>query len=601
MHHRMALLAVVAIAWWWPGPSLAARPPDPDDARTIVSLLVDAIANQAVGADDIYRYFVPAERGFEKIDRRRLFEALCATGPLGAVLAHDRPEVAATVVGPDYVRVVLATEPHLSFLVRRSGGEALISRWELTSCTDCREPVRFVADALAAIRDRDERRFVPGIDLFVAGGGAHEDEGFWRWRLAFQVRNFSAGYLRHVARHAEVLDLDIDGVRVDLNDRVETWPVRYEDGQWMLDYDALPPDSKLRLDASELSLWEDEAKIREKALAWWTPWDRKLPDGGVLRAMGSIGVGYDPLADRWLVALERLDQRLAGLVALDTDGLVEQRWAFPNPAAEPGGRVHGWLGGWKLTFSSNAQRLFLSGFDRWWLLDIRPDGTTREMAVGNAGAAAAAWSPGGDLLAWADERGSVHLYEAVHGEERTARSVPGTAGEVVGLAFSPGGGRLLALWGNGALRDLRAPSLDPGPLQATACRGAALGLAFVPLSGVAIARCDAMRVPVALTRVPTEGWMEEPDVRDDLLGGPPVSASPDGRLLVLGYRGVGGAAALADADTLEPLVAFSGVPLRSVAWNADGSEILAQREDGSVVWWSVPALLQSAQGIVEKP
>jgi len=596
---RICVLALAMLAF----PAQAGRAPSPEAAEERVQDLLRAVV-EGIPAKSVYLWFsqpspqLAGPTGI-RIDRERLSSALQHDGPLGRILV-DQPPVAATVMGPDYARVVLATSPHLSFVLRREGGRPVITRWEVTSCGACREPRRFVQDLLTQVREDGTPRLVPGLDLQLGRPGSELEGQRDLWRHAFQARNITAGYLRWLLQDAQVLGVELEGVRVSLRDRVETWPVAYRDKRWALQYERLPPDSLLRLDQQHVDQWRDEALVRDKALEWWLPWQRRTADGGRLLTDHVVAVAWQEVEQRWVLVLQRSDRRIAALVGLEPDGTVSQRLPLPSWPDRLPSPVRRWTRAWTASFAPSGDRLLLAAAGRWWFVSPR-DGSARSGPRGVLGEIrAATWAPDGSLVALGDDRGNMGLIDARSGQPRQlryARAIAGAApGAISGLELTDGGAGLLVAWSKGHLQHFAVPELEPrGEVQEVCC-GSALGMDVRSLSGDALVACGGACPPMAASRVSLVGRPQQEQFGDALLGeGGVVSGSPDGRWVVLAGDQAGRCAALCRSEDLGPVRFFSEVPLEQVVWNSTGSALLALRADGSAVLWELENLLRYSQ------
>ncbi len=580
----------------------AGRAPDPEQAQGCVASLTWALSHAPLRAAELERWFAPPSGPLGEgpegllLDQKRLLALLAPTGPLGAVL-RAQPEVEAVVQGPDYTRVVLATDPYLSFVLVRQGSQAVIQRWETTHCAGCREPVRFATDLIATVQEGLEPVLLPGMDLHPARGVSATDPQQALWNHSFVARNVSAGYLRWLLGDAEVLGQEMAGVRVAYQDHVETWPVAYRDGHWGLDYEQLPPESPLRLARSDVSAWREEAQIRQWGREWWQPLQRSTLDGGEQWAEHAVGVAWQTVQQRWLLALERPDGLLAGLFALEPEGGVAQRWELPHWPDSLAKPVRRWPRSWVTALSPSGHELLLAGANRWWLVGVEDPG----IALGPRGImgtiTAAGWSSDGAWLALGDDRGNVGLIPAGGTQPASIRyrsspelRRPG----VVGLAFAPGASSLVVAWSDGELGRLGLPELEPQGEPASLCCGSATGLALRRGYGELVLACGGACQPLAVTTVALYGDEAPAQYGDVVLSptGGVVSGSPDGRWVVLASAAPGRTAALCRASDLSPVAVFSEVPLVQVAWSGDSDALLALREDGSAVHWTVAAILE---------
>ncbi len=599
------------VLWGWSFDLLAARPPESQQARSLVLALEKAVVSGHLEEDDYYQYFQRprySSRGADGVDRfdlLRLASALKPDGYLRRSLAGE-PDVLGTVTGPGYVRVVMGTKPYLSFIVEGKGSHVRVARWESTSCVDCREPIRFVEDLVVDIKSRNEPRLLPGLDLLVEGESRdpqyHDQQGspsgqplVWPdWYLAFQLRNQCAGYLAWLLDGAEVLGADIGGVRVALRSGVETWPVLYSDGRWQLDYRGLAPDSSLRLDPAQARRWRDLEYVRSRALEWWLAPGVRQADGSRLLARKAVAIGFDPIRELWMLVLERPDSRIAALVGLDQDARVLSREALPPWPAHYPAPGPDWVSAWTAAWTDDSRKLLLGAAGRWWVVDTR-GGDSRPGPRGLLGdLVRAAWSPGGRFLALGDGDGRVALVDASTLEPlKVHYRRDGEGAAVVGLLFDAGEGWLLVAWADGRLEKLSIPHLEPvGILGEAICCGEALGLSSIQRGGWALLACGNACEPLSLARVSTlgdAGWRQVADAR--LRGAPFISASPDGIWVVMASPGPMGTAVLCQAESMEPVAFFGRQTLMDVAWNTESSAFVTLSHDGRVLGWTIADLV----------
>ncbi len=596
----MAAAILLVFAPWRSAPG--ARPPDEDDARKVVLRLMEAVRAGTLGPDEVARWFGEPPEPFRDapdgpdFDRRRIVAALAPDGPLGRVLAPG-PAIDAVVSGPDYVRVVLATQPMVSLILHREGGRVVVSRWETTRCGACGERERFVRDLVADVEAGDRPRLVPGIDLLVSDDTLTSEKG--TWRFAWAARNTGAGYLRRVLQGAVVEAVRGTEVEVALEHQVETWTAVYRNRRWMLDYDRLPADSALRLAEGAYDWWRDGDRIRRDALGWWRPRSAPTPDGGVLWARHAVAVGSDAARDRWTVALERMDRRMAGLFLLEADGSVAGRYPLPTWPEHVPEVTRGWPEWWRVVAAPGEDRVFLSADDRAWIVPLERGEPVPVARLGTGRIRAAAWPPDGQAVLVGDERGSVTRIDGASGV--AGATMRGPEGEVVGIDVDAD--RVIVAWSGGEVRVVRPERLETEQATVGVCCGSVAGLALLPQRGEALVACgpDACE-PRAAARVSTVS--DDPPVHygDAWLGrGGVVSTSPDGRWVVLPAATGSATAVLCEAATLEPAAFFSHVPLVDVAWNARSDGFLALREDGSAVQWRVADLRVGVPEHAEDP
>ena len=599
----MVNIATLTLTLLFPSTVLAApRPPTHDEASGCVRSLGWALSHAALKPDELSRWFAPPEGPLGEsadglaLDQDRLMALLSPDGPIGQVLAAE-PPIEAVVLGPDYTRVVLDTQPHLSFVLVQRGGDTLIQRWESTHCGDCREPVRFVTDLLVDVREGLEPSLVPGLDFHLPRSARAFDRQQELWFHAISIRNNSAGYLRWLLHDAEVLGQDMEGVQVSYRDQVETWPVIYRDGGWGLDYDGLSPDSPLRLPRSEASDWREDAHVRDRARDWWLPGMGTTVDGGTQWAEHAVSVGWQPLEQRWLLAVVRRDGLLAGLFGLEEDGAVADRWELPHWPSPYGKPMADWPRAWHTDLSPVGDELLLAGGQRWWLVGLRGQGIARGQRGILGPLRAGSWSDDGAWLALGDDRGNVALVPSDSAQPSAVRYYSADGGvrpAVVGIAFPPGSASLVVAWEDGELGRLSLPALEPlaEPLQL--CCGKATELLLRPGHDEAVMACGGACPPLAVTTVGLHDDAPPTRYADVVLSpvGGVMSLSPDGHWIVLASDDPRGAAAQCPAPDMVAVAVLRPVPHVRLAWSADSSALLAVREDASAVHWTVRAILE---------
>jgi hypothetical protein len=534
------------------------------------------------------------------MDRERLMALLSPEGALGRTLGQG-PPIAALVPGPDYLRVVLETTPYLSFVLTRADGQVRIRSWATTWCGDCREPTRAVVDLIARAGLGEGPQLVPGLDLVVPGEVTAADEpGGSAWRAAFVARNHAAGFLRWLLADADVLGQDVDGVQVAFRDRVETWPIDYAGGAWVLDYERLPTDSPLRLEQDDVRGWHDEERVRAAALDWWLPERARMDHGGRLVASMAVAVARQTPTQRWLVAVERPDGLAAGLFGFDGDGTVGLRVPLPPWPDQVARPVRSWAEAWTSAVSPAADRLLLAGAGRWWLVDLA-SGEARQGRAGVLdGIRAAAWSLDGSTIAVGDESGSLALLTPGDPQPTALRvalwSGAGDRVAVAGLAFAPGAARLLVAGIDGRVQAFTLPGLEPAEDLGETCCGYAVALLLDAARDRVLVACGGGCPAQSVVALPLHSVGDPlPHPAAPAAAGGVLSLSPDGRWLVLAGGGPDGepdgAAVLCHAPGVVPAAAFSDVPLVDVAWDEAGTAFLALREDGSAVLWTVADVL----------
>jgi len=572
--------------------------PSEANAIAVVEALLEAVASGGPSREQIRTWFTAGpDEVWTPGERADLVEAFAPYGRFGR-LVDGGARVIGQVLGPDYRRVVLNTEPPFTVVVERSKGRDRIARWGASACGLCSEPERFVRDVQRDVLrgGRGAARLLPGLDLAL---DALDEEGrkpALSWRHAWTSRNLTAGYLRYLIRDAEVVGARERVVSVRLNGRVELWPVLYRSRRWQLDYSRLPSDSPLRLGPSETTTWRKNSTTRAAAVDWWTPLDRVFTDSGRLVATGAVGVGFDPLRERWLVLLQRLDGRVAGLFALDSDGEVVGRWAVPRWPYRAIVDYGKFGSSWTSTIAPRGHKVFLSAAGRLWTLDLE-SGRLREGESGRFDRLTTAdWSADEKWIAIGDRQGRVGLLRA---DSLATEAVSWGAGgadqtPVAEVAFLPGTGRVVAAWENGGVMLLSVPDLKVADRFEGLCCDQISSLSVHVGRSKAMIGCGEPCTQASVVTLPLVGGAPpRVEAAQAFSGAGRVAIDTTGRLALLPYGGRWGRAALCDADSLTPLAYLSDRPLVQVAWGTDG-RFMGLRDDGTVVLWDVEGLREVA-------
>lgn len=573
-----ALLLLLAGSAAW-----AARPPDversvrfvEDVVRTVVAGDVDpAWVRQNISPRDVDALPPAGRRAWY----RQMERDLGPTGVLGVALAQD-PAVTGTVSGPDYVRVLLATDPVLSARVRRAGASLVVERFEETPCTDCMESERYLRVLLADVQAGSKSRaLVPGVDLHVTPKAEHApDPG--GWVLALHTRNVDAGYVRWLLRDAEVVGADATGVQVALSDRTETWPVVYRDGRWQVDYAQLPEDSPLRLDTDQVAAWRSTTLLAQKRAEWWVPIGLHTADG-VLLADDVVAVHPRGRKGDVLLYAQDLD-RDAALVALidPVAGTVNRTVPMPTLSSRTNLSPRRWRALFKTALSPDQERLAIAVHHTLWVVDLET-GDVLAQRGDLYGVTALTWS-GPDSLLLADSA-SVRLLDAGTAGERSTLWREGRSPVV---ALIPERERVWVVWQDGLVRAASLPDLHV--LQESpwsACCGACRAAALDPQSGELLVGCEDGCEPAWLW-----SWdgASAPQVYadDQLVGRGTLALDPVGAYVV-GPSQDGGAV-LWSRQTQAPVRQLGTQDLLQGAWAADGSVFYAVDVTGRAWSWDV--------------
>lgn len=573
----LLFLLVGSVAW-------AARPPDPERSVRFVEDVVRVVVAGDVDSGWIRQTISPRDvdelpPAGRRAWYRQVERDLGPQGALGVALAQS-PQVTGTALGPDYVRVLLATDPLLSARVRRSGAGLVIERFEETPCTDCTESERYLRVLLADVQGGSKSRaLVPGVDLRVDAKAEHPaDPG--GWVLALHTRNVDAGYARWLLRDAEVVGADATGVQVALSDRTETWPVVYQDGRWQVDYAQLPEDSPLRLDADQVAAWRSTTLLAQKRAEWWVPIGLETSDG-VLLADDVVAVHPRGRKGDVLLYAQDLDRDAALVAFIDpVAGTVTRTVPMPTLSSRTNLSPRKWRALFKTALSPDQGRLAIAVHHTLWIVDLET-GDVLAKRGDLYGVTALAWA-GPDAILLADSA-SVRLLSADNAGERSAMWREGRSPVV---ALIPERERVWVVWQDGLVRAASLPALDV--LQESpwsACCGACRSAALDPQSGELLVGCDDGCEPAWLWS--WDGASAPQVFADDQLVGPGTLALDPVGTYVIGPA-QGGGAMLWSRDTQAPVRSLGSQPLLQGAWAADGSVFYAVDVTGRAWSWTVP-------------
>lgn len=543
----------------------AARPPDSDRATSLVEEFTERAASESLDAVWLREVVRPLALAELPPSARRSYyhhleRALDRDSNLGRTLGQA-PEVLGVVDGPDYVRVVLDTSPALTAVIRKDASGVFVERFERSACGLCSEQERFVADLLDELASGEGKpRLLPGVDLHV--DAAAQASVPTDWVYAWHARNVDAGYLRWLARDAEVISGDALGVDVALVGRTETWPVVYTDGRWQLDYAELDADSPVRLADEGLATWREDRVIARHSVEWWIP-ARDERELGLLLATDVRLVAPRPLQGDLLLYVQDLERSFALAALIDpSTGEVERRIGLPTLSKRENHDPDTWADLFVGALSPDGKTLAIGAHRRLWIVDLESGDVLRTVYDLN-GLRALSWSPDGARLAVGDERGVSLLDGARFGDR--ARHWAETLSPVEGLVYEDD--RVWMLQEDGLLTPLSVPKLLPSEGGISACCGEVRGVTTLAHSGEILVGCAGTCDPAWL-------WRWEPGGEALVLADQDwrgqrgtVGASPDGRYLVSPTADA--RAALWDLREGEVVAVFGPSPLEQVSWDSD--------------------------------
>jgi hypothetical protein len=487
--------------------------------------------------------------------------------------------------GPNYVRVVLQGNPALTIIVNQFEGQApSIRHIELSSCGICSEEERFIEDLIWKVNlGANEPILVPSFDLSLTAFLSKNPDHSSHWVAMLQTRNQKGKLPHSLLRGAELLGSEESVYRVRYSDGfIDTWRVVYEDHLWAVDYDALAPDSPLRMARRDMWRWRDPAELQSWALQRWEPtWAGVNHDLGLHIGGGAIGAAIDPLDQTVLIAVSDIDRVLSGIIRVDPySHEVLERIPISAPSTRTTLPIDRWYDRWLFEVAADRGAAVLHLPSRLWHIDLA-NGKQRLLESTKSISAVAIGSAseeGQRLIAAASP---THI--AVYGGEALQHlQIPAP---IIAMRFSHQG--LIAVTSEGqsleyALKDAIAVSAGVG-----CCDQSVREAAIHPSGDEVLLTCE-----ITCDR----GWE-----RTSLEGDPPqfvagvssrpggLSWSPAGDQFVT--RSFTGGLILWRADENQPIAEFKP-PGETVEthWTADGSALMTRNASGDVYWWALNTL-----------
>ncbi|NCG20043.1 MAG: hypothetical protein GWP91_13630 [Rhodobacterales bacterium] len=581
-------LGLATNTWAGPRPDLyrpsVAEPPSIDEAIGVVDALAAQLRVGPVELAWLQEHVQP--QGMPERPSEAWYAAMADMFNDSGHHIFSEPQSIAVSTGPDYQRVVLQGQPLISVVVRRDGDALRIDRIEATSCDLCDESTRFVRDLIVDVRQRGgrARRLLPTVELYLSDLEGADPDTASRWPAAWLARANQGGDLVWWLSQANVTGSNGNVVRIAYSDGTEdTWTLRYYQGRWVVDYNALPAQSPLRLSDSQAKAWRDRKQQSRSALERWQPRFSEAAHGLALEVGDrAIDAGFDPLDGTiWLTVLD-LDRILSGLFRIDAaERKVLERTVVPAPNP----RTNIALGRWY----------------QQWHAQLRPDGQTIAISVpGRVRTLAVKEEHGGSFIT---SRPVTSL-----GWGTSATGVPtvlaGMGGrvQVVGpnvwqryrmtgdpVAVGQIGQQIWAVSHQGQVvrwqRDITEVAFDTQDV----CCGAAVDAAANPDGSELLVTCALV--------------CEQAAVRVDLLGGQQTvisttgsdhkgaSWSTNGRWFTTPVPGDGAGILLWRAREAQPVARLPTSPIQRVRWSPDDTQILTVGEDGRVLLWELSAVL----------
>lgn len=477
--------------------------------------------------------------------------ALAPETALGRLI-RTRPAVNTVSEGPDYVRVILDSEPRVSVVVRSTDSGVQVDSLSVTTCGSCSESERFVRDLLWDVQDNaNTRRLMPGVEL-AAGrrlGNLPGSEDT-RWVSAW-MRQRGGKHLAQLLSGASLHSIDGSVFTIALGDgSTDSWAVLWRDGRWQIDYDSLSDESPLRLSASD-------ASSRRRSRSVWTPLFREERRTLIL-GESVIGLAVEPSTDTVLLAVLDVDGAYKNVARLDPYTQTQMS-TLPLPNIDTLAQTDaGWFGRWKTSLSPSGQTMTVSIPDRVVTLNTA---TGQARTVGGQRVIALAATDEGSWIS--DANGYIRTPDG-----HVRRHHAG----LVGLA-SDGS---TAISETGELVTMMDPDQ---PALVTVCNGSARGAARSP-DGQTWAVACGEETALSISFVGSDGTGLY-SVRGDGSRSGAVAWSPSGTRVA---AAMGPNDALVLFDDQGTLTHRTGEGVHQIAWSADGTHLATAHRDGVARW-----------------
>ncbi len=581
---------ITQASWAGPRPDLyrpfVAAPPSADEALALVEEL--SVQVQAGPVDPAWLQDIVRPQALPGVPAPEWYAAMAAMLGGSGHQTFSNPQSIAVSEGPDYQRVVLQGQPLISVVIRRDGEDLRIDRIEHTSCDLCDEPTRFVRDLLVDVQRRGPaaRRLLPTIELFMGELEDADPDTASRWPAAWLARANQGGDLSWWLSQAVVSGSTDNVVALDYSDGTQdSWTVRYYRGRWVVDYDALPPTSPLRLTDAQAKSWRDRRQLATSALDRWRPKFEPLLDGRA-QEIGdrAIDADFDAFDGSVWIAVLDLDRILSGLFRVDPhENRVMERRPIPPPDPRSNSALGQWYSQWHAQLRPDAQAMAISLPGRVRTLSLKAG--TRGGFRTHRPITSLSWgtSSAGEPTVLAGMGGRVQVV----GPEVWDRY------RMTGYAVAVGqiGTQLWAVSHHGSLIQWQIDVPDAPVATQEVCCGAAIDAAASPDGSELLVTCASV--------------CDQAAVRVDLLGGQPTimsatgsdhkgaSWSSDGRWFTTPAQGEATGALVWRSRDDQPVALLPTTSVQRIRWSPDNTQILTVGADGRVLLWDLAAVLDA--------
>jgi len=556
------------------------QPPEPEAARSLIEQFLDRLRTGALDAAWLRRHLAPPTHATGPDPRwiDRWLVRLSPDRPVGRTL-RDEASPIVTLAGPNYQRVLLGPPPALSAVVVAGPHGPALAELSWTTCALCSEPARFVADLLDDVtrRGRLGGRLLPGVELDVT---AMTRQAGSDWVGMLVQHHTAGGRLATALRGAHVCGEEGATIQVCLEGGVvDTWQVSWEAGRYRVDYDALAPDSPVRMSRREEIRWRAPGRGRSVALDDWEPSFASIgPEIGLDIGYGAVDAWFDPRDGTVLILLMDLDRVLAGIARVDPQTRqVVERWPLALVDDRARLDIDDWASLWLGELSDDGRHLAIHSPGRIWRIALESR-SANMLGRGRASFVGWAASTDGDPDLLVGRPDGLWVFRGVNPLSRMRLPSPVLAAwsrEDEGAAVCE----------NGSVLQLPEDSTSD-----RVCCGRVADAAVLPAQGTLLAACAApCDVAATLLRAGADP-VDLPGAGSDLFG---AAISPDGRWITTGQASPDGSLILWSVQEGRPVARLPVGPVRRARFSPDGSTVLTIEAEGRVSWWPLAATLRT--------